>query len=219
MGDVPSSAATALAFLLLVAPGFIYRQLRSRRVPQSTQTAFEETSVVVIASVVFAGASLAALLLARWLWEPTFFPDLGTWLRTGHLYFNEHYEDVGLFFFAWGVLALGGAWALSAILNRGSSLSDKTAWYLAFREAEPTKANRVCVRLRSGVEYFGYVRSYTPTDEPPAEREIVLLPSVDTPIQLRNADDDDVLDIPGWDRIVILGSEIESILVQYVSRA
>jgi hypothetical protein len=68
---IPQTAATLVAFVLLVMPGITYEVIRERNLPPRDVSAFRETSRVVAASVIFTSLAVLVLWAAR-----HFVPDL-----------------------------------------------------------------------------------------------------------------------------------------------
>ncbi len=211
---IPQTAAALLAFLLLVAPGIVYENLRERRRPKVDQTTFREVSGIALASLSFSILSMAALAGVR-ARVPKFMPDPGRWLREGHLYVNGNYRLIAGFALAELVLAVGlaVAWSWARGHGRQPSIFKVSTWYRVFRELPPTGAETfVRVFTQSGVEYFGKVISYT-TDFDLASRELFLgeplwrrLPKETGFTLLR----------PPWRWLILPGPAIQGIWVSYL---
>lgn len=64
---IPDSAATVVAFLLLIAPGVVWELLRARHVPAVKETTLIEMCRVVLVSIAATAAAGVSLL---WMWIP-----------------------------------------------------------------------------------------------------------------------------------------------------
>ena len=56
---IPSGIATAIAFLVLIAPGFVLEGLFLKRRAQPNESSFAEANRVVLSSLAFSGLSIA----------------------------------------------------------------------------------------------------------------------------------------------------------------
>jgi hypothetical protein len=225
---VPDTAAALGVFLLLVAPGITYQLLRAGSRPESATSPFREASVVALTSLLFSGAAVAVLAVARAAW-PDWLPDPGRWLRDGSGYLNEHYRLVA----RGALLALGlslllafaahraldaaattGRWrrATATVLGKGRRLEAVSVWFRLFHvDYRRGEHVYVTVETTTGDVYTGYVVAYTVDDKAPHERELVLGP----PLTLRR--DGEELPLAPWQRVVLPGSQIASVLVSYVT--
>jgi hypothetical protein len=86
---------------MLVTPGLIFELLRRRARPKIERSAFEEISVVVVTSMLFASIGLGVVFLMS-LAGQTWFVDLSAWMMDGLSYAADHLPAV--------VLTLGLAW-------------------------------------------------------------------------------------------------------------
>lgn len=64
---IPDSIGTVVAFLLLIAPGFVWDRCAARYSPEAKQTPLREIAQIVLASLAASGLSAAAL---AWVWIP-----------------------------------------------------------------------------------------------------------------------------------------------------
>jgi hypothetical protein len=227
---VPDTAAALGVFLLLVAPGLVYQLLRAGSRPESERSAFREASVVALTSLLFSGAAVALLAVARAI-SPGLLPDPGLWLQQGSEYLHDHYRLVArgvlvelafalVLAFAvhrWLDLATTNAYwrrVTATVLGEGRRLEAVSIWFRLFH-VDYRKGEHVFVTVETigGDVYTGYVVAYTVDDKTPADRELVLGP----PLMLRR--DGDELPLAPWQRLVLPGSQVASVLVSYVTES
>jgi hypothetical protein len=213
----PSTAASLFAFLVFVAPGFVYASRRERLVPRADETPFREVSSVALASLACSG--LAVLLLAgvRWL-HPSLMPDPEAWLGNSHVYTRDHWAMVARFLALEAVAACAFAFVFASLVHPEDATGDitpQTAWWKAFRGTEPAKAKYATIRLHGGDEYSGIVDGFTPGVCPPQEREIALkhpgltFHAAGAPVNVR---------LESHERLILNGADIESMLVSHLER-
>ncbi len=209
---VPSTWLSVALFVFLIAPGLLFDLLAERRRAGRPESAFREASRVVLASLAFTSAGIAVISLVR-ASRPAWMPDPGPLLADPQTYAADHY---GVVLWALAVemsVALGAALAVHRALARkhGSGLRAVSSWHRTLREDRPGGADvHVRVKLTNGTIFVGKVAHYT-ADLDMADREIVLAP----PLFSRTGDKPLVPMPPEWQRLVLAGSVIESLAVQY----
>lgn len=223
---VPQTIGALASFLALVAPGIVFELLREQRRAGPKESAFHEASRVAVSSLAF---SLAATLLllgvhaatSKWFgWNV--FVDVQA-LLTKPDYPKQHVVLIAWNVVAELVLACLLALAFDSLLARRRrqprSLGKQSAWVKVFREDRP--ANTLCwvhVMLEDGNSFFGFLRSYDAAGDPDT-REIVLegtkLTYVGEPV---TGGDEKKTTVIGrdWERVVIPGSRIRFLRVQYL---
>jgi hypothetical protein len=187
-------------------------------------------SVVALASLGFTASAVALLAVVRWCVWTHAMPDPGKWLSNSD-YLTKHYRLVARFVVIEVLLAMGLAWLFDVQLARRrgivfstarslgytapppAHITPDTAWFTTFsREAEELGDTLyVCVRLSNQVQYYGFLRAYTPGDEPLADRELVLLPPLKIQVPGRDLRDLD----EQWKRMIVHGGLVEAITVAY----
>lgn len=212
---IPSTAASLLAFLGLVAPGLVFQLRREHYVPRTEQTPFREVSYVALVSLVCSAGSLMLLaLVARW--HPTWLPDIAKWATTNH-YAGDHWTLVGFAGFPEVVLVCGFAIGIAQLFTKEGpkgDLHDYSAWWDAIR-GQPPEDNEfiyVTVWMRNGARYAGHLMGYTAEDVPVAEREITLC---HPRLSVRRAPNADETALDGELCVVVHGADIESLSVKH----
>ncbi len=210
---VPSTWLSVVLFFLLVAPRLLFYLLAERRRVGAQESAFREVSRVVLASLAFTTVGLVAVAVVRVV-HPTWMPDPRVMLRDGHRYLNAHYSAVG-----WAFVVAGGASLVSAIAvhyvlakgKKGPPLRQVSAWTTVLREECPADCvPYIRIRQTDGSVLEGYVGYYSRAFDQ-ADREIVLTP----PLFARRAKDE-LHDVPAnWQRVVVAGSTVATLSVQY----
>jgi hypothetical protein len=213
---VPSTWLSVLFFVVLVAPGLLFDLLAERRRVGAPESAFREASRVVLASLVFSGLGLAAVVLVRTL-EPAWMPDPDRLVAEPHQYLVEHYRLLLAALLVTGSVALGAAGLAHWLLARkyGSGLRTLSTWRKVFRQERPAgTAAHVRVRLTNGTVFTGKVAGYT-ADLDLSDREIVLAPPL-----FSKTEGNKLAPLPvEWQRVILPASSIESVAVQYKRRA
>jgi hypothetical protein len=213
---VPSTWLSVLLFVVLVAPGLLFDLLAERRRVGAPESAFREASRVVLASLVFSGLGLAAVVLVRTL-EPAWMPDPDRLVAEPHQYLVEHYRLLLAALLLIGSVALGAAGLAHWLLGRkhGSGLRTLSSWRKVFREERPAgTVTHVRVRLTNGTVFTGKVAGYT-ADLDLSDREIVLAPPL-----FSNTSGQELTALPvEWQRVILPASSIESVAVQYKRQA
>lgn len=223
---VPQTIGALASFLALVAPGIVFELLREQRRAGPKETVFREASRVALSSLAFTVASTAILLgvhaaAAKWFgWR--LFADL-TALVAKPDYVKQNVALVAYSAVAELVLACALALAFDTVLARRRrqprSLGKQSAWVKVFREDRPPNTSCwVHVMLEDGTSFFGFLRSYDATGDPDT-REIVLegvkMTYVGEPV---SGGDGKKVTVIGqdWERVVIPGSRIRFLRVQYL---
>jgi hypothetical protein len=215
---LPSTTASLVAFLIFVAPGFLFELRRGRRVPRAERTTFREISSVALASVVCSGIAIALLAAVRAI-HKSWMPDPSSWFADSHKYLTNHWPVVTWFLVIEVALACvvaytGARWL--PVRGAEGNLLRGTAWWHAFREVGTEHAKYVCVRMRSGAEYYGILETYTPDECDVAERELTL---IQHGLAYRAKPEVEARLLDTQQRIVLHGAEIESITVKHLDRA
>lgn len=209
---VPSTWLTVVLFLLLVSPGLLFDLLAVRRRTGAVESAFHETSRIVLASLGFTVVALAVLGVVAALF-PGLLPDPKGLFDPNGVYAADHWPAVVGALAAESVLAHAAAVLVHWILVRrgGSTIRAVSAWTALFRLELPD-GHRAVVRLRltGGIVYTGTVLSFT-SDLPLADRELVLGP----PLYSRTGDRPLSALPPEYTRVLIRGAMIETMAVEY----
>lgn len=175
---IPDGVATVFAFFGFVAPGLVFHLVIERRIPRRDETAFRETSLIALSSVVFTTAALAVVVCARAI-LPDAFPDLQEWRHAGWGYVVDHPIWTTSAIIAIPVVASAFAGGAAWLLTRGKRaiLKNNGAWFQALRLDRPETAGDAFVwmhvKLKDEYEYWGNLRAYTEDDSSPV-REIVI---------------------------------------------
>lgn len=212
----PSTFAGLLLFLLVVAPGFLFSLLAARRRAAAKVSVFEETARVVLASVVF--SSLAAAAASLIFTTTNVSVDLGRLIGQGRPYLSEHYRAIGAFLGLQLALAcvlalLANLLEISRIRRRTDHapprLTQESAWDRPLGRLPAGSRAQVWLRLASGIELTGAVAAFGHEIDV-QERELVLK----DPIEIRYPEKP--LQSVAHQRLVVQGSDIEFLAVQYV---
>jgi len=209
---VPSSWLTVVLFLLLVSPGLLFDLLALRRRTGAVESAFHETSRIVLASLGFTVLALAILALVGVAF-PGLLPDPKGLFDPNGVYAADHWPAVVGALAAESVLAHGAALLTHWLLVRrgGATIRAVSAWTALFRrDCPPGHRAYVRVRLTGGIVYTGSVLSFT-SDLPLADRELVLGP----PLHSKTGDRQLSALPPDYTRILIRGAMIETMAVEY----
>jgi hypothetical protein len=209
---VPSTWLTVVLFLFLVSPGLLFDLLAVRRRTGAVESAFHETSRIVLASLGFTVLALAILALVGAVF-PGLLPDPKGLFDPNGAYAADNWPSVVGALAAESVLAHGAAllthWLL--VLRGGATIRPVSAWTALYRrDLPPGHYAYVRVRLTGGIVYTGAVLSFT-SDLPLADRELVLVP----PLYSKTGDKSLAPLPPDYTRVVIRGAMIETMAVEY----
>lgn len=222
---IPTTWLSVVLFVLFVAPGLLFDLLADKRRATGPQSPFREASRVVLASLAFTSVGIAVVSLVRVI-HASWMPDPRQMLGGTREYLIEH---LGALLWAGALelaVALGCAWGFHQVLvvRHGAPLRQVSAWKAVFRDDVPVPTVGVApapiadvavtilvrVKLLNGTVFTGQVAHYTADLELPV-REIVLGPPLfsktgSNPLTALSTD---------WSRLILAGSSIESIAVQY----
>ena len=209
---VPTNWLAVLFFVLLVAPGLLYDLLADGRRAKSGESVFREVSRTVLASLIISTLSISILVAIRWA-RSAWMPDPDRLFSGTGGYAARHYRLILRTLLLEGgialVIAAGFHWILARRLR--ARLRPVSTWTKVFREERPPRClPHVQVRLANSMTYIGQVGHFT-ADLETADREIVLVP----PLYVKRPDGQ-LKDMPSeWQRIVLSGASVESLIVQY----
>ncbi|MBE1500491.1 hypothetical protein H4696_007591 [Amycolatopsis lexingtonensis] len=210
---IPSTWLAVVLFLIVVAPGLFFDLLGARRRVEAAESAFREIGRVALGSLGFTLVTLLLLLGVRWVFPRLLF-DPKSLILGGSAYLAEHYGQVVLTIVAATVVSHAFAFGLHKWLARrqGETYRKISVWGKAFRDGVPPgHAVFVRVRLSSGLVYTGQVENFT-ADLPMADRELLLR----KPLAAKLDADSALSPLPDvYDRVVLRGSEIDVISVEY----
>lgn len=211
----PSTLLAVFLFILLIAPGLFFDLLSRNRRALASESAFRETSRVVLLSLAFAAIGVMAVLLIG-VWKPHWIVDPRELLRGNKVYLVSRYPlllrtmtiEVGA--------AMGSAYLLHRILRLPPdtpSIRQVSLWVQIFRT--DAKGLQPCAHIRTteGVEFFGPVIYYTPNIEL-VDREIVL----GSPLFRVDENGQRVRLNPDVRKFVVRGAAIEFMTVEYYHR-
>lgn len=207
---MPETLGTLIAFLFLVTPGLAFELMRERRRPQREYTAFRETAVVVVASVVFSGVALV-ILYGVGSWQRSWLPDPGPLIDDTRRYVEANTRLVTRALLIEVVLATALAWFWHQALRRmgpDGKVSANSAWFeVTSGDGNPGGASIVAsVSLDGGTTLTGYVRGNDVTKD--GSIQDLVLRNYPRPINVRhpNGDQDEVPS--DWRYVIIPGSQI-----------
>jgi hypothetical protein len=208
-----STAAGLLTLLFLIAPGLLFDALQQRRRPGQSESAFRETNRVLLSGVLFTSVTMMLLVGVR-AFLPDLFPDPGEWLRHPVKYVRREYATIAAFagtqLIVSLLLAIGAHFLL--VHKSRARIEAVASWFYTFRTAcPPGTSPGVRVTLDDGTVFVGKVYSYTPTDAPVAERELVLGP----PLWIKRPGAPVAPLEPDRQRVLLIGDRIRSITVSY----
>lgn len=217
---IPSTVAGLLALLGCIAPGLVFQLRRERYLPGAQESVLRETSRIALTSLLFTGVALALVVWLSTRW--TALPDVEQWLRLGNQYLPDNYPSVSGFL----VLVVATATATALLgerLTRGAlrgRLSHQSIWWLAFRDdanrAPGSSQERIAlwVTTENGTQFRGRLRHYdADPSTPTAERELAL---GGTSLERLAAGSTAWEGLPDYDAVIIPGSDIRHMLVQYL---
>ncbi|GAA3819492.1 DUF6338 family protein [Cellulomonas soli] len=202
-----------LLFFLFAAPGLLYDLREDRYRATVKESAFREAGRTALASVLLASAALPFTYLASLL-LPAVFASPAEALRAGAGAVRVDPARLGATVAVQVGVALALAWLVQWLRRRSSetNIVADSLWTLSLRD-QKTPDSRVLVRarLKSGEIWSGLVEGFS-ADLEVADRELVLGPPLSR-ISNRKSQE-----MPQeWVRVVITGTEIEYLMVQYVT--
>lgn len=209
---VPTTWLAVLFYTLLVAPGLLYDLLAERRRVRANESVFREASRTVLASLVISVAAFSILAIVRSV-HPAWMPDSGQLFANSAGYVAGHYRLILRTLLIEGGIALGIAGGLQWMRLRRvrSRLRPISTWTKVFREeCPPGYVPHVQVRLSNGITYIGRVGYFT-ADLESSDRELILVP----PLYVKRPDSNMKDMAPEWQRVVVSGDSLESMVVQY----
>lgn len=206
----PSGWVSVVLFIFFIAPGLLFEQLASKRRAAIKESAFRETSRIVLASLWFSAVGVAAVGLVG-LAGHRIVPPPAELLADPGLFLRHHYWSVarglGIAFF----VAFVAVYVTHGILawRSDTRLRTTSMWRDTFRPAglETNSIPFVRVKLTDGSFVLGYVRDYSAEVEL-ADRELVLRPPLFT--QGKDESSPSPLGEP-WQRMILRGSTVERI--------
>lgn len=114
---IPDSIGAVVAFLLLIAPGFVWDRCAARYAPEAKETPLREIAQIALASLAASGISAAAL---AWVWIPV--------LRAGEDVITLLLASVATSLLACGITLLFAKWRLPGT----GQMSANSVLYQAF---------------------------------------------------------------------------------------
>jgi len=217
---MPETVGSLIAFLLLVTPGICFELLRESSRPERVRSAFRETAVVVLASVVLSGVALGVLLLVREV-HTSWLPSPRDLVRSPGVYSTQHLGLVARALAAYVVLACGFAYLWHRLLcwkRPGGKISPNPAWFEVVRGNANPRNDRVlvAVELEDGSGVRGLVKGY---DLMPDQslRSLVLAGSNEHSLITRQASTaaESPVD-PAWAYVVVPAERIKLVTVAFV---
>lgn len=209
---VPSSLWGVVFFVVLVAPGLVLDHLRHRHRARVGESPFRELARVVLTSLVCSGVAFVALAALDEVLPDSAIvgPRATVGLDAEFARTNFWQLLVGLVSFVTISIGLAVAWHWRTKPD-DPPLTPKPAWEKVFRSDNPTaQAPVLRIRLRSGTIVLGTLAEYTKAYELD-DRELVLA----APLWV-GSDDESLRAVDAaWQRMVVAGADIETILVQY----
>jgi hypothetical protein len=173
----PTGITTAIAFLVVIAPGFILESLFQKRRPQPTESGFAETNRVVLASLAFSGASVSLIATALRVFHSSWYDQISKWVLTGHapkhLGLGSIYVLLVAEFFLAALLALSWDRIVGRRRLGPKVIEPDSAWRKYLSHLDNTRGVIATVTLTDGRVLRGPVIAFTPHD-PWADRELVL---------------------------------------------
>jgi len=207
-------------FVVLLLPGYTFVRRRQHDLPSRERSALDE-----VASVIFAGFAIDALVIAGFLGMralvPALPPNLDQFIVAPHTYFTHHYAGLAattgvLLLFAIAVAWLGSGSAARSLASRisgGTPDGHQSSWWLLFNEQHPRTSKYVSCVLDDGALVRGTLFSFSRIVREHADREIVLMP----PLYYRPSADDPGSDLPGVGAVSVSSKRIQLLMVSYVA--
>ncbi len=212
--------ATLVSFLVFVAPGALWLWLADRRRAAPKRDALQASSLVVLASLIFAVPAAAAVLGVLWAADRDL-SSLRPWLNSSLPRTPANAVGMLLLLLLQSTISLGlAALAFRFLGTRvlgGGDVRPVSAWTEAFRLAVPAdSAAVVSIALDDGSLVRGVVAAFSP-DHEMADRELLLR----APIVVDTAPGATPLAAPFLSpmRFVVPSASISSLSVLYVRNA
>lgn len=209
---VPSTWLAVVLFVLVVAPGLAFELLSEKRRAGVSESAFRETSRVVLASLVFGTIAVAILALLR-AWHPAWMPDPGQVFKATPGYDSTHSRLIVRTLLIEAGIAFVLVWLTHCILvaiSRGASIRPISAWTRTMRHEVPEGSEPAAwVRMNDGHEWMGLVFAFS-ADLETSGRELVL----GQPLYSNGGAGFARVD-SSWQRVVLDGGSVQSLTVQY----
>jgi hypothetical protein len=214
---IPETVGALVAFLGLIAPGLVFQLRRESRQAALKETPFREASHVALWSFGLSSAAFGALALLRWI-KPGWMPDAGEWLRSGNVYFVDHYRLV----IRAAVIHVGVACSLAVLLDHlirkmrpGQGTVSKTSvWFQVLRADRPAgTVPWVHIRLKDQGDFWGYVGYYS-AEQAQEDRELSI---IGPHLSFRAPGTTDVVEYSAdeWASVVVPAREIAYLKVEY----
>jgi len=232
---IPNTVIGVLITVALLTPGFVYLETRERRHPGVKYSALRESSHVIVMSLVSLVASGVFFAMIRAA-APAHTPDIGSYVRQGNVYAEQHYLQTALWFIGTLVVAcafaavvavppswvgrlvgrlpndLGETFATWVERRRGNgTIRQHSGWHTAFN-LHPTSERWLDVVLIDGTSFHGRLGSASTQIEESPDRDLVLA----APIQVRSIGTEEWTSLQAG-TLVISAARISYMTVQYVS--
>lgn len=213
---MPVSWLSVLVFLVFVAPGVYFEQISSRHRVRAKESAFQEVSRTVIASVAISiPAGLAALAVWTIVTDMNA-PNFGALLRRDNAYIGSHIGSIAAAILGYLLASVICAKLGNRLLARqdGTSiLSMHTLWTELFRVKKGAD-QEVAVRvvMKSGQTWSGIVGNFSAHHET-EHRELVLYKPI-----LFSATAEAKPTLQEQDVVLLTGAEITSIGINYTPK-
>lgn len=209
---LPTDGWAIVVFLVAVTPGLLFDLLSDRKAVRPKESAFRETSRIVLVSTLV-GVPTALLIAAlSELHRFSFLPNISKWVAAPKAYASGHSIEMLGALTSQVMISSALAAAAYFVINRGKpSLKPVPTWRKVFRDDNPSSTPPTLrVRLTRGTIYQGTLCDYTASFE--ASRDVVLAP----PFRVKR-DGGTYSAVPeAWQRIVIASDQIETIAVLYL---
>lgn len=209
---VPTTYFSILAFVAVVAPGFLFDLLSRRRRIRADESVFGETVRLVFSSLVFSLLAIIILAIVRVI-AGRLVVDIRVYLSNEHAYAVHHYALLFWDVVAELVIACALAGGTHALLMARSDyrLHSGSVWKRHLGDLVPVGAIPIAwVRFDDGSVYSGRVADFT-HDLDVNERELTLAP----PIHFQEKGGSLVVLDTQWSRVLIHGAQVKNIVVRY----
>jgi hypothetical protein len=213
---IPGTFGDLLAFLLLIAPGIVYRIVRDRFFPQRQESAFTEISRVAITSLLFSVMAFGIMWLLK---ERTklALPDLNAWFDEGAKYAASNLLRVVVGLCGQLVIACGFAavyaWLTTPIA--AARYRNNTILGSVLRRYVPSGYFPwLHIVLDDGTEFWGYERAHDDREDV-GPRAVVLAGS--TLMRRLPGESSRVPIGDDWDVVVIESEHIRYMRVTYLN--